>query len=510
MEVDQGRTPVLPDNGIVNIHADLNKDEILVGGEDILGNEDHNIGAETTGMPAVPDEVDKYKKIRIRIGTLLKADNVSFLLGAGCSVDAGGITFRNVPYTVEKSLLEEGHFGKGSRKWLHTFYACVRAFADSGFKGNTTANERAFLSALNAKRLVPEKRRRLLRDESINEHVLPEEPEELDNSLHTYLLPINFEALMSAIQIWEQAASCGNTNIRIGSQVGFETVEKLREISCRLRQVLANACRLPLEHKENALLTYRQMLRKVLTRPLNLRRISYFTLNYDTLLEQAADAEGITLVDGFVGTLRRTFRPESYDRDFYFPAQTTEGRVHRLDRVVHLHKLHGSVTWCRADETDDNPFGLCSDPRGPENPGQDVVIFPTPLKYGATLGMPYSEMFRRFGQIVAQPQSVLFVIGYGFGDEHVNATIRQALAIPSLTLVIVARATPSAFVDRLIRCKDKRIWILRGSGIGSFKQFVETLLPDLRDEEVERQVLKTYKALDPRYRPGDDGVEDVK
>src|SRR5581483_12137027 len=102
---------------------------------------------------------------------------------------------------------------------------------------------------------------------------------------------------------------------------------------------------LPAQGKEGALKVHRRFVKKILTRPLNLRRVNMFTLNYDTLIESAADAEGSVLVDGFIGTLRRIFRPESYDLDFYFPAQTTEGRVHRFDRALHLYKLHGSITW---------------------------------------------------------------------------------------------------------------------------------------------------------------------
>ena len=82
---------------------------------------------------------------------------------------------------------------------------------------------------------------------------------------------------------------------------------------------------LPQPGMGDSLQSHRRFIKKVLTRPLNLRRANIFTLNYDTLIEQAGDAEGSVLVDGFVGTLRRIFRPESYDIDFYFPARQPNG-----------------------------------------------------------------------------------------------------------------------------------------------------------------------------------------
>src|SRR5690606_32368664 len=104
-----------------------------------------------------------------------------------------------------------------------------------------------------------------------------------------------------------------------------------------------------------------------------------------------------------------------------------------------------------------------------------------PAKYGETLGLPYSELFRRFAAALTRPQSVLFVIGYGFGDEHVNAIIRQALAIPSFTLVIVDPSPKSDFVKTLREQRDRRIWIAEGDRIGKLAGFVEHVLPDLRD-----------------------------
>jgi hypothetical protein len=124
-----------------------------------------------------------------------------------------------------------------------------------------------------------------------------------------------------------------------------------------------------------------------------------------------------------------------------------------------------------------------------------LLIYPTPAKYGETLGLPYSELFRRFAAAVVRPQSVLFVIGYGFGDEHVNAIIRQALAVPSFTLVIVDPAPKSNFVKTLRKQKDRRVWIAAGPSLGTLAGFVEHVLPDLRDEEIRKKVLATHRAL---------------
>jgi hypothetical protein len=96
---------------------------------------------------------------------------------------------------------------------------------------------------------------------------------------------------------------------------------------------------------------------------------------------------------------------------------------------------------------------------------------------------------------------VLFAIGYGFGDEHVNAIIRQALAIPSFTLVVVDPAPKSDFVSHLKQLGDERVWLVGGGQLGTFDHFVGKLLPDLQEEEITDKVMKTYKALAPPAQP---------
>ena len=57
------------------------------------------------------------------------------------------------------------------------------------------------------------------------------------------------------------------------------------------------------------------------------------------------------------------------------------------------------------------------------------MIYPTPAKQNASLGSPYADLFREFQSRIVREQSVLFTMGYAFGDEHINNIIYQALTI---------------------------------------------------------------------------------
>jgi hypothetical protein len=451
-----------------------------IGGEHLLG---PGQGSPEPGG-GTQDESGDHKgeaalqDIRVRVGTLLKAETVSFLLGAGASVDCGGPLIGSVPLVVERELHREGIRGTGSpriRRWLELFYRSVR-WVDSGNDSPVTRHE-----ILNRRKALDEK---------------SAEP-----------LKTNFEQVLATLHRWRSALAESGSRLRIDGSPSLDAkTEDLDEALRHATRALARSCVLPTSGKESGLATYNTLVRKVLTRPLNLKRVNVFTLNYDTLVEQAADAEGVVLLDGFVGTQRRVFRPECYEQDLYFPAETTEGRVHRFDRVLHLYKLHGSVTWTASEPTLDNPYGVQSAAFSPEAT-TPVLIYPTPAKYGDTLGMPYAELFRRFAGAIVRPQSVLFVIDYGFGDEHVNAIIRQALAVPSFTLVIVDPCPRSAFVTKLSEQRDRRVWISAGPCVGTLAGFVEHLLPDLRDEEIRKKVLATHRALS-KNSPDSGGATD--
>lgn len=457
--------------------------QIRIGNEDIIERRLHSLLSDDPENGENQEKAWKaldelLKEMRVRFGTIIKTDNVSFLLGAGASLAAGGVSLANIPKPLENALVVKARKeqnGKEAPAWIELFYMIA--------------------SALSGKDLSFDARSKLFQS---------------TEEMGIFAIDLNLEAFLSQLHTWyagmlEATESLKLTGGNKLSIVKSDLSRLLKEITCSLTCLL----NLPESGLDDPLRNHRKFIKMILTRPLNLRRANLFTLNYDTLIEQAADAEGSVLVDGFVGSLRRVFRPESYDIDFYFPAQTTEGRVHRFDRALHLYKLHGSITWHRCEPDWENPFGLYATFYNQGCFADDVLIYPTPLKYGQALGMPYSEMFRRFGNAIAKSQSALFVIGYGFGDEHVNALIRQALAIPSFTLVVVDPEPKSDFVSQLERLEDERIWIVKGRKLGTFGDFVAKLLPDLKEEEIEAKVMKTFKGLSlPSGRESDIAEED--
>lgn len=446
-----------------------------IGGEDLTA----ALKKEFPQAPTDSDTSDRLdnrwkefvKNAGIRIGTLLKTDSISFLIAAGASKAAGGVLLGSVPREVERQLIAEGVKGEKVEDWLKLLYSAVLTVR----KSTDSATDQWIVARTKA----------------------------------TAELKVNFEQVLVCLYRWLAALRNTDDALKLDLAPAITANhEQLKVALTKAKQALVSVCKLPAGGIPCSQ-THKDFLKKVLTRPLNLKRANVFTLNYDTLIEQAADADGVVLIDGFIGTVRRTFRPESFDQDLYFPAETTEGRVHRLERVIHLYKLHGSINWAAEDATWNNPYGVTA-VQGESIPPESVLVYPTPTKFGDVLGMPYAELFRRFAASVVRRQSTLFVIGYSFSDDHVNAIIRQALAIPSFSLVIVDPYAPKAgdgtgFVSTLRGQKDRRVWVVSGEALGLFAQFVDVLLPDLRDEEILGKVTKTFNALGdgPKDSAGD-------
>ena len=290
-------------------------------------------------------------------------------------------------------------------------------------------------------------------------------------------------------------------------------IEKLEQLIKSIKKAIFKSAKIKIEtrkkmEKEGRYTYHKSLLTSLLQRPLNLRRTNIFTLNYDLAFEYACDELGIEYINGFVGFNERNFRPEVYNYDFFFPGDTTEGKVRRIERVIKYYKLHGSLNWVYKNQNKNNPYGLYEIPielvrmkleNKMDNLG-DIMIYPTSSKKEYTLNFPYSELFRKFADRLQQPEAVLFVVGYSFYDEHVNDIIYQALANPSFTLIIVDfNGTQSGGeIKRLNDLKDPRIIISQGGELGDFKYFSKELLPTMDQEDTRIKVMNSIEKLYPK------------
>jgi len=322
----------------------------------------------------------------------------------------------------------------------------------------------------------------------------------------------DFESLLATLNHFISLLVLGDEK-----KITFEnieiSIEKVTDLIKLLKIFLYKQCKdLPTKKPSNIdypLEVHHNFFRKLLLRPPTLPRIKIFTLNYDLIIEKALDSLGVFYIDGFAGTVERRIHTESYNYDFYFPGETTEGKIERVEKVLHLYKLHGSINWLKVKRTGSNICGIKQGfVKENEEEYNNLMIYPSPLKEGEILGYPYSEMFRHFSFSINRPQSVLFTIGYSFGDNHINTLIYQAISIPSFTLVIITPSIPedkNNEIARLVKkVKNDRILIITGAekkdgeyigGAGTFQGFTADWMPDMQELNIEKRIKSEMEKL---------------
>lgn len=143
--------------------------------------------------------------------------------------------------------------------------------------------------------------------------------------------------------------------------------------------------------------------------------VELFTVNYDLLLETALEYRRVPYFDGFVGALKARFHTE-----------LVEGSVARGEECVppffaRLWKLHGSVNWLWEGQ---NIVRLGQ----PVTSNVAAAIYPSDAKYDESRRIPFVVLQDRFRRALQEPESLLIVSGYSFGDDHLNELIFDAAA----------------------------------------------------------------------------------
>ena len=252
---------------------------------------------------------------------------------------------------------------------------------------------------------------------------------------------------------------------------------------------------------------YKTFYKKLLTRNSTLPRLNIFTTNYDLYSERAMDSLGIHYVNGFTGGISKYFNPTIFNYALAEKMDLSQSKWNVIDNFFYLYKIHGSVNWVENDdegklfkiqEIQDPTFNTLKDK-------ETVMIHPTPLKYNASLGSPYSDLFREFQKKLMQNNNILVAIGYSFSDEHINNLIFQAFTIPSFRLIIIGNPSPDrdnkdTNITKLQKLDDSRIWIIGGENeknepLHYFKGFVNEILPDLTNDDLDKKLESTNNNL---------------
>ena len=232
------------------------------------------------------------------------------------------------------------------------------------------------------------------------------------------------------------------------------------EMTKKLKIMVKDACTLILP-PENP---HRMFLRKLVSKKTKYTRPKIFTLNYDTLFEQAAEKNGFMIIDGFSYTYPRKFKGTNFDLDVV--TRITNRNVledNFISNVVHIYKPHGSINWQRKGED------IIIENEAKES----LMIYPSSNKYESSYQQPFFEMMSRFQQETRAKNTLLIIIGYSFGDAHINAMIYEALSVnSSITIIFV---TPDVHDES--KYEKLRNEVLQTGNIimtdQTFKEFVE-------------------------------------
>lgn len=253
----------------------------------------------------------------------------------------------------------------------------------------------------------------------------------------------------------------------IKNQADFTTtLNNYKELGLRLNDIIL--------HRNNTLLT---------------KQINLFTTNIDLFFEKSLEETRLEFNDGFKGRLMPVFDLSNFQKS-YSKTSLHYDNTSEIP-VFNLLKIHGSINWkkekgnnivhCGPITKNLNPIGRAIR-KIDENlfitteKGKDeevvtlevlierakkivlketdvfkvffetyeslVIVNPTKAKFEETLlEEQYYEMMRIYANSLEKVNTVLFVMGFSFADEHIkNITIRAANSNPTLQIIVFSHS----------------------------------------------------------------------
>lgn len=210
------------------------------------------------------------------------------------------------------------------------------------------------------------------------------------------------------------------------------------------------------------------------------KEVNLFTTNVDIFLEKALEDLNLEYNDGFNGRFKPKFSLSNFKKS-HFKKSLHYDNTAELP-VFNLLKLHGSLSW----EIDSKDVVFSSDLKHvkevasktitpdhiltvPDDTSIDslvaaatgktpdattdafmeayekllIVVNPTKEKFKHTLmNQTYYELLRLYSNELEKENTVLFVMGFSFADEHIcDITLRAANSNPTLMIYVIAHSS---------------------------------------------------------------------
>uniref|UniRef100_UPI002549D910 SIR2 family protein n=1 Tax=Lactococcus petauri TaxID=1940789 RepID=UPI002549D910 len=152
------------------------------------------------------------------------------------------------------------------------------------------------------------------------------------------------------------------------------------------------------------------------------QKLNIVTTNYDTLIEDSANKEGFTVLDGFKFAQTPIFDASMFDWHLIKDVPNIKTQeVEYMPKVINLLKIHGSLTW----ERDSTEKSILRKSKG--NVKNPVMVFPSSNKYAQSYQEPYFELFAKFQELLKRNNTLLITSGFSFADNHISRMILQAI-----------------------------------------------------------------------------------
>lgn len=210
------------------------------------------------------------------------------------------------------------------------------------------------------------------------------------------------------------------------------------------------------------------------------KQVNLFTTNVDVFLEKSLENTNVEYNDGFSGRFEPLFNLTNFKKSF-FKTSLHYDNVSELP-VFNLMKIHGSLTWNKKEdesialsldlglvkkiksktisgdkliEVDDKKtigdLIVAANGKTPDDSTDEfiseyeklAIVNPTKEKFRETvLNRNYYELLRIYSNELEKENTILFVAGFSFADEHIrDVTIRAANSNPTLKIYIFSHSS---------------------------------------------------------------------